>query len=92
MLDGIIKPVDDPFWNTNYPPNGWGCRCNVIQTNELPTPETIASIDMPDMFKNNVGKTGVIFPSSHPYFEVANKEKSKEITNWAKNKFEGDGQ
>lgn len=24
-LNGIIKPVDDPFWNSYYPPNGWRC-------------------------------------------------------------------
>lgn len=29
--DGTILPVDDPFWQTHYPPNGWGCKCYVRQ-------------------------------------------------------------
>lgn len=28
---GIILPVDDPFWITHWPPNGWLCKCQVRQ-------------------------------------------------------------
>jgi hypothetical protein len=28
---GIILPVDDPFWSTHFPPNGWHCKCSVRQ-------------------------------------------------------------
>lgn len=27
----VILPVDHPWWNTHFPPCGWGCRCWVIQ-------------------------------------------------------------
>jgi hypothetical protein len=27
--NGLVLPADDPFWNTHYPPNGWGCQCRV---------------------------------------------------------------
>lgn len=25
--NGTILPVDDPWWQTHYPPNGWICHC-----------------------------------------------------------------
>ena len=30
-LDGMIFHVDNPIWDILYPPNGWGCRCYVVQ-------------------------------------------------------------
>ncbi len=69
-LDQILKPVDDPFWNTYYPPNGWNCRCTVLQ-------ESGGKVDKkeyPDdgiadpLFNKNWGKECVVFPKSHPYF------------------------
>ncbi|WP_419768571.1 phage minor head protein [Arcobacter sp.] len=27
--NGIVKHRNDAFWNKNFPPNGWGCRCYV---------------------------------------------------------------
>ena len=32
--DGIVLPVDDPWWKTHFPPNGWRCRCSVRQLSD----------------------------------------------------------
>ena len=32
-LDGIALPPDHPFWLKFYPPNGWGCGCEVEGAN-----------------------------------------------------------
>ena len=28
---GTTLPVDDPWWRSHYPPNGWNCKCGVRQ-------------------------------------------------------------
>lgn len=30
-LAGTLLPADDPFWRRMFPPNGYGCKCNVRQ-------------------------------------------------------------
>lgn len=32
--DGLVLPVDHPFWRTHYPQNGWRCRCIAYGVNE----------------------------------------------------------
>ncbi len=31
--NGLLLPADDKFWETHYPPNGWGCKCRARQVN-----------------------------------------------------------
>ena len=68
-LNGVIKPVDDPFWGVHYPPNGWRCRCDVVQTAENVTPDKIADFDTPDI-PGNVGADEEIFTSKHKFFNL----------------------
>lgn len=31
---GKVVPLDDPWWSTHWPPNGWGCRCSTHTVSE----------------------------------------------------------
>ena len=51
--DGLVLAHDDAWWNTHYPPNGWGCKCSVepITRRELAssgkgTPDQAPPLDM----------------------------------------------
>lgn len=69
LLHGATYPVDDPFWDNYYPPNGYNCRCTVQQ---VVGPEREAAgipEDIPNALKDNPGKSGRLFTRKHPYFE-----------------------
>lgn len=72
LLDGVTKRIDDPFWKTYYPPNGWNCRCEAIQVPDdevEETPEESYRKPVVDpLFRTNVGETGLIFPKGHAYY------------------------
>jgi len=36
VMDGVTLPRDDSFWDKNYPPNGYNCRCMVIKIFDRP--------------------------------------------------------
>jgi SPP1 gp7 family putative phage head morphogenesis protein len=74
--DGITEHIDHPFWDTNYPPNGWRCRCDVEQVARLGGGRSLPANWEPvrkGMFASNVGKDGVVFPKDHPYSSKAPK-------------------
>lgn len=72
-VDDIIKPIDDKFWDTWYPPNGWNCRCYVVQTTKQAT--NLEPKGNPTLgFHNNPGKTGQPMDGEHPYFIFPKKE------------------
>jgi len=35
LLDNVTLPVDDPFWDTHCPPNGYRCRCRLVPVSRL---------------------------------------------------------
>jgi len=50
--DGKVVRIDDPWWETHFPPNGWNCRCTVIQRD--------------DWELKRMGKTGPDKPPADP--------------------------
>lgn len=92
-LNGIIKKVDDPFWNEFMPANGYKCRCTVEQHDvakvSVLTPQEMSThrkgVDL--KFRNNPAKTGYVFKEEgkdkHPYFKVP-KEAKKGISGLVK--------
>ena len=79
---GIIKRVDDPFWNTWFPPNGWNCRCIVKQLESGKITKGKFPENPDAVFGANVGKTGLIFPKEHKYFDVPKPFKPSQKRNF----------
>ena len=72
-LNGIVKPINDKFWDRHYPPNGWGCRCSVTQTDKPITDNKDGLPDPDPGFGRNSGKSGEVFDREHGYFDKKNK-------------------
>jgi hypothetical protein len=90
-LNGTTLRFDHVFWNKYMIPNHWGERADIDQVSDGEETANVPNPDVADFFSNNVGKTGIIFPDKHPYYQ-ASKAATKEITDFAKTKFKGDGQ
>lgn len=76
-LDGVTRPISDDFWDSYYPPNGYGCRCTVNQlTSGRVTPKNdISYPDVNKMFQTNLAKQQLVFPKGHPYYDMPKRDK-----------------
>lgn len=77
-LNGVTLPPSDPFWEEYYPPNGWNCRCTVVQVRRSKYPTTphdeamalgeeALQRDTKGIFHFNPGKEDKTIPDYNPY-------------------------
>ncbi|MBY0488184.1 MAG: minor capsid protein [Flavobacteriaceae bacterium] len=59
-LSGITLPKDDPFWSSYTPPNGWNCRCTVVEVlkDKYPLSDSVKSITAGEKATTQIGKEG----------------------------------
>lgn len=89
MLEGIKRHVDDSFWNSYMPKNGWRCRCFAVAKADIEETDLskinlpkFGTSEFPEVFKMNLGKDKLIFKPDHPYFSVPKREKSFKKSNF----------
>jgi len=58
--DGIILPVDHPWWDTHYGPCDWNCRCTAIQRSQR-------------MLDRMGKKVDAAAPPANPSYQAVNK-------------------
>ena len=77
-LNGVTLPPSDSFWEEYYPPNGWNCRCTVVQVRKSKYPSTphdealalgeeALQRDTKGIFHFNPGKEEKSVPDYNPY-------------------------
>ncbi|WP_304212775.1 phage minor head protein [Phocaeicola plebeius] len=78
MLHNITLPIESPFWDKYFPPNGWNCRCTVVQVrkDKYPVSDEQEAMNLgsqatagkyQEMFMFNPGKRMTTFPAYNGY-------------------------
>ena len=75
--DGLILPIEHVFWKSHLPPNDWGCRCDVEQSDDKPTVE-MPEILIKGAFNNNAALSGKVF-NEVPYASGLSSAEVKDV-------------
>lgn len=61
VLHNVTLPASDPFWEEFFPPNGWRCRCTVVQVRKgkYPESDSVTAIQQGREATYQAGKNGV---------------------------------
>ncbi len=73
---GIIRPLNDSWWDTHAPPLGWNCKCGIRSTDKPITPIPSNLTPIPEGLQNNPARSGNLFSENHPYAKNARREES----------------
>lgn len=59
-LNGTTLPKGDPFWDSYYAPNGWNCRCTVVEVlkDKYPLSDSAKAIAEGEKATTQIGKSG----------------------------------
>ena len=73
ILDGLILPINHPFWKSHTAPLDWGCRCHIEQSDDEPS-KIIPTYKVKEEFQNNAFHSGKIFNGSAYESGLSNSE------------------
>lgn len=78
---GLIFPINHPFWDDHFPPNGWNCKCRTrksdgdVYTGDVPKISKVKGIT------GNAGKSRRVFEKNHPHIASVTPAGKKQLRN-----------